>query len=123
LRAFGVVTRRCGGFPRIELLALLEATHKDIAFTVVVGQDLVASLPTWAFADTLRQSARLLVLPRPGESAPVSAVEVLAHPDAGAAVQSTAASSTEVRRRLAHHQRCDGMLPVRVRAQRELFLS
>jgi nicotinic acid mononucleotide adenylyltransferase len=101
--------------PRVELLALLEATHKDIAFTVVVGQDLVAALPTWASADTVRRSARLLVLPRLGGSAPVdSGVEVLAHPDAGAAVQSTAASSTEVRRRLAHHQRCDGLLPVRV---------
>jgi nicotinic acid mononucleotide adenylyltransferase len=106
--------------PRVELLALLEATHKDIAFTVAVGQDLVASLPTWASADTLLHSARLLVLPRPGESAPFGAVEVLAHPDAGSAVQSTAASSTEVRRRLDHHQRCDGMLPVRVHAQREV---
>ncbi|KAJ8601938.1 hypothetical protein CTAYLR_004455 [Chrysophaeum taylorii] len=86
----------------LELMRRLRREDVDLAF--VIGEDLVASLPSWANASQLLAECRFLVHARPGiaQTGDLPACcERLEPPFPGAILPTVEISSTEVRSRVA----------------------
>ncbi len=62
--------------PSYVLLSALATRFKDTRFSLVIGMDLVPTLPSWTFAGGLLSHISFLVVPRPGyDAAAASAAE------------------------------------------------
>jgi nicotinate-nucleotide adenylyltransferase len=94
------VEARLGGEKSRTLLTIkgLQASYPQHEFSLVIGADLVAELPSWYGADELRRSVQLLVVGRGGYPGPTG-------------VTMPAVSSTEIRARLYTGESTDGLLP------------
>lgn len=98
------------GFATIDLVTYVEDQFSMQA-GVVIGGELLKDLPMWHRAEELKQRARFLVLERPGVAVqmPLKQWRVEFLPTFGA--EAVEVSSTELRKRLARGDRCEGMLP------------
>ena len=82
-----------------DTMKALRGLYPDAEFFLIIGQDALIDLPGWRSPQGILDEARLLVLPRPGESRPIPAA-LDGHYEVLPFVESLM-SSTEVRRRLA----------------------
>jgi nicotinate-nucleotide adenylyltransferase len=94
------VERSLGG-PSRTLLTIrhLRERHPEHEFSLVIGGDLVAEVPSWYGAAELQATVKMIVVGRTGAGAPAGA---LAMPEV---------SSTEVRRALREGKSVDGLVP------------
>jgi len=102
------------GFSSIDLVTYVQK-HFGKQAGVVIGSELLKELPMWHRAEELRQQAKFLVLERPGAIAatPPTGWHVEFLPTFGA--EAVEVSSTELRKKLAQGERCEGLLPEVVR--------
>ncbi len=98
------VEREVGGEGRtVNTLEFLRARLPEVAFTLVLGSDILADLPKWKDFGRIEQLARVLVLYRAGHPAARAVGPPLAE-----------VSSTEIRERLARGEAPDDLVPRRV---------
>jgi nicotinate-nucleotide adenylyltransferase len=102
------------GFSTIDLVTYVQHNF-GAQVGVVIGGELLKDLPMWHRAEELKQRASFLVLERPGVVAEIPPAEwrVEFLPTFGA--EGVEVSSTELRKRLARGERCEGLLPEAVR--------
>lgn len=98
------------GFSTIDLVTYVQK-HFGKQAGVVIGSELLKDLAMWHRSEELKQLAKFLVLERPGATAAGAPtgwqVEFL--PTFGA--EAVEVSSTELRKRLAQGEGCEGLLP------------
>jgi nicotinate-nucleotide adenylyltransferase len=109
-----IQSRGAVGFSTIDLVTYARQ-HYGMKVAVIIGRELLGDLPQWHRAEELRQQARFLVLERPGAKpgCVLSGWQVEFLPPFGES--GFAISSTELRRRLASGDGCDGLMPPVVR--------
>ena len=98
------------------LLKRLHVDYPGCAFSLVVGTDLIPTLPKWKHAEQLWREVSFLVYQRPGYDMPDALpthARVVSHPD-GHPTVAIKMSSTRVRRLLEEGRCIDGLVPVRV---------
>ena len=96
------VERVRGGVSRtVDTVRYLLANYPAARFSLVIGADLLAEVPTWYDGQALPQLVPFLVIGRAGY-------------DGGEELAMPAVSSTEVRRRLATGAPCQHLVPRRV---------
>ncbi|GMV44351.1 MAG: putative nicotinate-nucleotide adenylyltransferase [Myxococcales bacterium] len=97
------VEHRLPGTSRtIDTVDHLRAEHPAIAFSLVVGTDLLAERHQWKDFDRLERTVPLVVIGRAGAPTPDGYVASPPLPDV---------SSRDIRRRLSAGQRADGLVP------------
>lgn len=103
---------RMGPSYTVDTLRLLRARHPAAELYVILGMDSLIDLPGWKEPEEILRLARLLVVPRPGDSTVprelIGRYQMLKFP-------ATDLSSTEIRRRVAAGESIDGLVPESVR--------
>ena len=96
------VERRLGGESRtLRTVRQLKQDHPDVAFSLLIGSDLVEESRSWYGAEELRREVPFVVVGRAGASGAEGA----------RAVEMPAVSSTEVRRALRQGRRPSDLVP------------
>jgi nicotinate-nucleotide adenylyltransferase len=105
------IERAIGGLSRtLHTVRRLRELHPDDSFSLVVGSDLAAELPTWFGAEELRALVPFIVVGRHG--APLVGRHGAPAPgDTQGAVAMPEVSSTEVRRAIAAGKSPTGLVP------------
>jgi len=96
------IERDIGGESRtLRTVRRLEELHPELRFTLVIGGDLLAEVPTWYGGAELQNSVPFVVVGR-GGTGPGAAPGVVAMPEV---------SSTEVRQALREGKSVEGLVP------------
>ena len=97
------VEQELGGEGRtVDMLEHLTAAHPGVAFTFVIGSDILKDLPHWKNVERIRELATLLVLHRAGHPAPGAVGPPLVE-----------VSSTGIREKLARGEDVSDLVPRR----------
>lgn len=110
--------RRPGRSYTVETVEELQAAHPGEEFSLLVGADMLADLPSWHRAADLVRRVRVVAFARPGQDLR-QAQEAFRRLGVGAnvvEVPAVEASSSEVRRRLREGGPVGGLLPPSVEA-------
>jgi nicotinate-nucleotide adenylyltransferase len=97
------IERAIGGESRtLRTVRRLQELHPEHAFSLVIGGDLVAEVPTWFGAAELQRTVPFIVVGRGGGGAAAGGADAVAMPEV---------SSTEVRRALREGKSAVGLVP------------
>lgn len=102
-RACDVEAQLGGSSRTLRTVTALQDRHPGHAFSLIIGADLIAELPSWYGSEELQRRVSFIVIGRTGFPG-------------GSAIAMPAMSSTEVRARLAKGEPVDDYVPRAVRA-------